>query len=72
MADNRNSTGMTFGYGNYVTTAAQPETPPKPRLLFDACPLCAERRFSMLRTADCSRHRLYCPVVAPLMTWMRC
>jgi hypothetical protein len=71
MADNRNSTGMTFRYGNYVATAAQPATPSKPRLLFDACPLCAERRFSVLRTADCSRHRLYRPVVVALMSWMR-
>jgi SAM-dependent methyltransferase len=73
MADNRYSTGTTFGYGNYVAPAAQPApTPPKPRLLFDACPLCAERRFTVLRTADCSRHPLFRPVVAPVMTWMRC
>jgi len=26
----------------------------------------------MLRTGDCSRHPLYRPVVAPVMTWMRC
>src|SRR5260370_7528453 len=73
MAENRYPTGMTFGYGNYVAPASQPApTPPKPRLLFDACPLCGERRFAVLRTGDCSRHPLYRPVVAPVMTWMRC
>ena len=72
MAENRYPTGMTFGYGNYVVPAAQPAVPPKPRLLFDACPLCAERGFAVLRTGDCSRHPLYRPVVAPVMTWMRC
>ena len=41
-------------------------------LLFDACPLCGECGFAVLRTGDCSRHPLYRPVVAPVMTWMRC
>jgi SAM-dependent methyltransferase len=68
MAENRYS----FGYGNYVAPAAQPAAPPKPRLMFDACPLCADTRFAVLRTADCSRHPLYRPVVAPVMTWMHC
>jgi SAM-dependent methyltransferase len=74
MADNRFSSGMTFGYGSYVVPTAQPAaaTPPKPRILFDACPLCADKRLAKLRTADCSRHPLYRPVVAPVMTWMRC
>jgi len=68
MAENRYS----FGYGNYTVPTAQPAVPPKPRLLFDACPLCADKRFAVLRTADCSRHPLYRPAVAPVMTWMRC
>jgi SAM-dependent methyltransferase len=68
MAENRYS----FGYGNYTVPPAQPGVPPKPRLMFDACPLCADKRFAVLRTADCSRHPLYRPVVAPVMTWMRC
>jgi SAM-dependent methyltransferase len=40
--------------------------------LFEACPLCAHKGMAALRTADCSRHPLYRPVVAPVMTWMRC
>src|SRR5258708_33066892 len=73
MAENRYPTGMAFGYGNYVAPANQPApTPPKPRLLFNACPLCDERRLAVLRTGDCSRHPLYRPVVAPVMTWVRC
>jgi len=57
MAENRYS----FGYGNYTVPVAQPAVPPKPRLLFDACPLCGERGFAVLRTGDCSRHPLYRP-----------
>src|SRR5260370_18946913 len=72
MTDHRYPTGMTFGYGNYATPNVDPAPKPKPRVLFDACPLCAERRFAALRTGDCSRHPLYRPVVAPVMTWMRC
>src|SRR5260221_3351622 len=72
MADPRYPTGATFGYGNDVTPNVQPAPKPKPRLLFDACPLCAKRGFAVLRTGDCSRHPLYRPVVAPVMTWMRC
>ncbi len=71
MADNRFS-GMTLGYGNYTVPAAQPAAPPKPRILFEVCPLCSERTIAGLRTGDCSRHPLYRPVVAPVMTWMRC
>lgn len=72
MADNRYPTSATFGYGNYAVPPAQPVPPPKPRLLFEACPLCAHKGMAALRTADCSRHPLYRPVVAPVMTWMRC
>lgn len=72
MADNRYSTDVTFGYGNYTVPAGTPATPPRPRVLFAACPLCADKRFARLRTGDCSRHPLYRPVVAPVMTWMRC
>jgi SAM-dependent methyltransferase len=71
MADNR-FPGMTFGYGGYTLPAARPAAPPEPRILFEACPLCADRRFAVLRQGDCSRHPLYRPVVASLITWMRC
>ena len=72
MADNRYSTSATFGYGNYAVPTARQVSPPKPRLLFEACPLCAHKGITALRTADCSRHPLYRPVVAPVMSWMRC
>src|SRR5258708_29166708 len=69
MAKNHHS----CGYGKCFVPASQPvSTPPKPRLLFDACPLSGEQRFAVLLTGDCSRHPLYRPVVAPVMTWMRC
>lgn len=44
----------------------------QPRIPFDACPLCGEHDFAVLRTANCSRHSLYRPIVPPTMTWMRC
>src|SRR5215471_14185833 len=72
MAENRFPTGLSFGYGNYAVPTARAAAPPKPRVLFEACPLCAAQRFSVLRTGDCSRHPLYRSVVAPIMTWMRC
>jgi SAM-dependent methyltransferase len=46
--------------------------PRKPRILFEGCPLCKSRNTAKLRTADCSRHPLYRPVIAPTMTWMHC
>jgi SAM-dependent methyltransferase len=74
MAEQRFSGGMTFGYGSYVVPTVQPTpaAPPKPRVLFDACPLCADKRIAVLRTGNCSRHELYRPVLAPVITWMRC
>ena len=45
---------------------------PRPRILFDECPLCKSRNTAMLRKADCSRHALYRPVIAHTMIWMRC
>jgi SAM-dependent methyltransferase len=45
---------------------------PHPRLLFACCPLCERKDFRVLRTADCSKHPLYQPAIAPAMTWMRC
>ncbi|MEU6090744.1 hypothetical protein ABZ865_28835 [Streptomyces sp. NPDC047085] len=55
-------------------TAPQVTAPaiPKPRVLYDACPLCSAPSNSTLRTEDCSQHPLYKPVVGPIMTWMRC
>src|SRR5271169_5779594 len=59
-----------------VSSLGSPESstsvPPKPRIPFDGCPLCKSQNTVELRTADCSKHSLYCPVVAPIMTWMRC
>lgn len=45
---------------------------PKPRILFEGCPLCNSRNVAKLREADCSRHPLYRPVIASTITWMRC
>ncbi len=46
--------------------------PSKSRILFEGCPLCKSRNTAVLREADCSRHPLYRPVIAPTITWMRC
>jgi len=51
------------------------------RIAYDACPLCASRDFSSLRTDNCSRHPLYQQSVegaeeknrlTPFMQWCRC
>src|SRR5579864_2753955 len=44
----------------------------KPRVLYEACPLCDDHNIAHLRTADCSRHAYYQAVVSPLMSWQRC
>lgn len=45
---------------------------PTPRIPFEGCPLCNGRALHLLRTADCSAHPLYQPVVSPQMSWLRC
>jgi len=45
---------------------------PTPRIPFENCPLCSSGSIGLLRTADCSAHPLYRPVVPPRMTWLRC
>jgi len=56
----------------YGPTETNTHVPPQPRILFEGCPLCKSRKTATLRTADCSRHFLYRPVIAPTMTWMCC
>ncbi len=58
---------VNFGPAPGATAA-----PPKPRIAFEGCPLCQSRNTAPLRVADCSRHPLYQPVIAPTMTWLRC
>jgi len=70
MSNNLYSTGgINVSYGLPEPTS---NAPPKPRILFDGCPLCKSRNTGTVRTADCSRHQLYRPVIAPTMTWVRC
>ncbi len=63
------STNFSFGYGVAQSKAA---VPPRPRIPFECCPLCKSSKMATLRTADCSKHPLYRPVVARVMTWMQC
>jgi SAM-dependent methyltransferase len=44
----------------------------KPRIAFNGCPLCAGQNTAMLRSADCSKHPIYNPVVAPILIWKQC
>jgi 2-polyprenyl-3-methyl-5-hydroxy-6-metoxy-1,4-benzoquinol methylase len=60
---------VKFSYGPAERTTS---VPPKPRILFEGCPLCASRNMALLRKADCSHHPLYRPIIAPIMTWLRC
>ena len=57
--------GLTINLG-------PPAVKPNPRILFERCPLCEGSAFRVVRTADCSAHALYHPVISPTMTWMRC
>lgn len=61
--------GINVSFGSPKATT---KVPPKPRIFFNSCPLCKSHNTAKLRTADCSKHPLYRPVVAPVMTWMRC
>jgi SAM-dependent methyltransferase len=59
---------VTISFG----PARNTEGPPKPRILFEGCPLCKSSDTALLRKADCSHHLLYRPIIAPSITWMRC
>jgi len=43
-----------------------------PRILYDACPLCASKNFDTLRTEDCTQHPLHHPVIGSVINWMEC
>lgn len=62
-----NAYSTTFKIG-----ATLPRSAAKPRIRFESCPLCQSAEIKVLRTADCSRHANYNPIVSPTMTWMRC
>src|SRR5262249_42736682 len=57
---------------SYAQPAQSATIAPKPRIHFDGCPLCTSHNTRTLRTADCSRHRLYRPILPRKMTWMQC
>jgi len=42
------------------------------RVLYEAFPLCAAKDIPVLRTADCTRHALYNPLLGPVITWKQC
>lgn len=46
--------------------------PPRPRVLYAACPLCGGTELRPLCSADCSGHALYHPLVPPLINWVEC
>lgn len=41
-------------------------------ILYKACPLCNSQDMKVLVQADCTRHALYNPILAPVMTWKQC
>lgn len=57
---------------NFGPKERNTNVPPKPRILFEVCPLCKSHNGGIFREADCSHHRLYRSVIPPTMTWMRC
>lgn len=42
------------------------------RTLYDACPLCGANETRSTLVADCSKHPLYHPLLAPKITWLLC
>ena len=53
-------------------TVVRPADWPKKRISFDGCPLCGNRNTHTLRTANCTAHPAYHPIVEPTMSWMQC
>ena len=43
-----------------------------PRIMYDACPLCASKDIQDLLEADCTRHPLYNKIIPPKITWKSC
>lgn len=69
MSDYPYSTKIAVNYGSKPAPA---NNAVKPRTAFKGCPLCNSANTAILRTADCSRHPLYQPIIDQTMTWMRC
>jgi SAM-dependent methyltransferase len=44
----------------------------RPRIRFETCPLCGGRGLKLVRTADCSSHPLFHPLVPRIIHWTRC
>jgi 2-polyprenyl-3-methyl-5-hydroxy-6-metoxy-1,4-benzoquinol methylase len=44
----------------------------KARILYDACPLCASKKFAEVKRADCTKHALYTPLIGTVMVWNQC
>lgn len=63
---------LSYGPQAAATTAIAPIPAPKPRILYEACPLCTSSNMRALRSADCSRHPFYRPVIAAMMNWRQC
>ena len=42
------------------------------RIKYERCPLCESSDIAQFCKANCAKHRLYQPVIPPVMTWMRC
>ena len=62
-----NPYNVSYGFSKLDITVAS-----QPRIIFEGCPLCRSRNTRGLRSADCSKHPLYHPVVPRVMNWLRC
>jgi 2-polyprenyl-3-methyl-5-hydroxy-6-metoxy-1,4-benzoquinol methylase len=52
-------------------TKTQPRTS-KPRVAYEACPLCGGTKFPGLKSADCTGHPTYDPIIPARINWVRC
>jgi SAM-dependent methyltransferase len=69
MGADPHSFAINLSYGSPQTGS---QVPSRPRILFELCPLCDSPNIKALRSADCSRHPLYHPVVPRIMNWVSC
>lgn len=71
MANDPSSFAVGYNFG-LAPPKAHETTSPRPRIAFEACPLCEGKTVALLRKGDCSKHPLYRPIVDRTMNWMQC
>ncbi len=53
-------------------SVSSPAAITSPRIAYETCPLCGSEDFKHFKSADCSQHPCYSPILPPTMNWNRC